>query len=148
MFSNDDALVTALKADEIDAIEEVPPTAIDTLKKAGFTCPDVPGVDQTDFIINSNPKKTNHRELLDPKVREAFDHAIDRDTDRATSSSSARRSRATSIIPPATGDWDNPDVKPMPFDLDKANQHPRRARLQEGLATGSGSPTGTRCRTR
>ena len=38
----------------------------------------MPGLDHTDFIINSNPKKTKHRELLDPKVKEAMDYAIDR----------------------------------------------------------------------
>ena len=49
-----------------------------TLRDAGFDVSDVPGLDQTDFIINSNPKKKSHRELLDLKVKEAFDHAIDR----------------------------------------------------------------------
>ena len=78
MFSNDDALVAALKAHEIDAIEEVPPTAIETLKKAGFTVTDVPGVDQTDFIFNSNPKKKSTASCSNRKVREAFDYAIDR----------------------------------------------------------------------
>ena len=78
MFSNDDALVAALKANEIDAIEDVPATAIKTLKNAGMNIVNVPGVDQTDFIFNSNPKKPKRRELLNPKVREAFDHAIDR----------------------------------------------------------------------
>ena len=79
MFSNDDAMVSALKAHEIDAIEAVPATAIKTLKNAGFTVTQVPGVDQTDFIINSNPKKKKNRELLNLKVKEAFAHAIDRD---------------------------------------------------------------------
>ena len=78
MFSNDDAMVTALKAHEIDAIEIVPATAIKTLRQSGFVVSDVPGLDQTDFIINSNPKKKQHRELLNLKVKEAFDHAIDR----------------------------------------------------------------------
>ena len=35
MFSNDDALISAMKSGEIDAIESVPPTGIETLKKAG-----------------------------------------------------------------------------------------------------------------
>ena len=77
-FSDDDAMVTALKAHNLDAIEIVPATAMKTLRDAGFEVSDVPGLDQTDFIINSNPKKKSHRELLDLKVKEAFDHAIDR----------------------------------------------------------------------
>src|SRR6478752_3509691 len=47
MFSNSDALVSALKAHEIDAIEDVPATAIKTLR-SGFNVRSVPGVDQTD----------------------------------------------------------------------------------------------------
>src|SRR5256886_1349449 len=78
MFGNDDAMVSALKAHEIDAIEAVPATAIKTLKSAGFTITQVPGVDQTDFIINSNPKKKKHRELLNLKLKEAFAHPVDR----------------------------------------------------------------------
>src|SRR5207253_355062 len=62
MFSNEDTLVSALKAHEIDAIESVPGTAIKTLKNS-FNIRTAPGVDQTDFIINSSPKKTSHREL-------------------------------------------------------------------------------------
>src|SRR5204863_5516796 len=77
MFSNEDTLVAALKAHEIDAIEFVPGTAIKTLR-ASFNIRSAPGVDQTDFIINSNPKKTAHRELLSLKVKEAMAHAVDR----------------------------------------------------------------------
>ena len=104
MFSNDDALVAALKAHEIDAIEEVPPTAIKTLKKAGFDVTDVPGIDQTDFIINSSPNKKSHPELQNLQVREAFDNAIDRKqivdvVFLGTAKPAARSSRAR----PATG---------------------------------------------
>jgi len=121
MFSNDDALVASLKAHEIDAIEAVPATAIKTLKDAGFTISDVPGVDQTDFIFNSNPKKPKHRELLDPRVRLAFDHAIDRaQIVRVVFLGTAKP--ASSIIPAATGAWSNPAIKPTSFDLAAANK--------------------------
>jgi peptide/nickel transport system substrate-binding protein len=121
MFSNDDALVAALKAHEIDAIEDVPPTAIKTLRNAGMTIKTVSGVSQTDFIFNSNPKKPKHRELLNPRLREAFDHAIDRQRIvRVVFLGTARP--AASIIPPATGSWYNPSVKPTSFDLARANR--------------------------
>lgn len=121
MFSNDDALVSALKAHDIDAIEAVPSTAIKTLHNSGFTISDVPGVDQTDFIINSNQKKPKHRELLSPVVREAFDHAIDRaQIVRVVFLGTAKP--AASIIPPATGGWYNPAVKPTSFNLALANK--------------------------
>jgi peptide/nickel transport system substrate-binding protein len=120
-FSNDDAMVSALKAHEVDAIEAVPATAIKTLKSAGFTVTQVPGVDQTDFIINSNPKKKKNRELLNLKLKEAFAHAIDRDQIiRVVFLGTARP--ADSIIPPATGDWHNPQLKAESFDLGLANK--------------------------
>jgi peptide/nickel transport system substrate-binding protein len=121
MFANDDAMISALKAHELDAINAVPATAIKTLKNAGFTISDVPGLDQTDFIFNSNPKKTKHRELLNLKLKEAFAHAIDREQIiRVVWLGAARH--ASSIIPAATGSWHNPDLKPESFDLKLANK--------------------------
>ncbi len=120
IFGNDDAMVSALKAHEIDAIEAVPATAIKTLKNAGFTITDVPGVDQTDFIINSNQKKTKNRELLNLKVKEAFAHAVDRaHIIRVVFLGRARP--ANSIVPQSTGAWHNPSLKPETFDLAQAN---------------------------
>jgi peptide/nickel transport system substrate-binding protein len=130
MFSNEDALVSALKAHEIDAIESVPGTAIKTLK-GSFNVRSVPGVDQTDFIINSNPKKTAHRELLNLKVKEAMAHAIDREQiDRVVFLGYA--TPASSIIPPATGAWHNPAVKPDSFNLKLANQILDQAGFKKG----------------
>jgi peptide/nickel transport system substrate-binding protein len=121
MFSNDDAMISALKAHELDAINVVPATGIKTLKDAGFTVSDVPGLDQTDFIINSNPNKANHRELLNPKVKEAFAHAVDRaQIIRVVFLGTAKS--AYTIVPATTGDWSNPNLKPEAFDLGLANK--------------------------
>jgi peptide/nickel transport system substrate-binding protein len=120
-FSNDDAMVTALKAHRLDALEVVPATAIKTLRSSGFAVSDVPGLDQTDFIINSNPKKKKHRELLNLKVKEAFDHAIDRKKiDSVTFLGAAQP--ANSIIPATTGSWHNPHLKTVSFDVKLANK--------------------------
>ena len=121
-----------MKSGEIDAIESVPPTAIDTLKKAGVIVVHVPGVTTNDFIFNANTKKTNHRELLNLKLREAFAHAIDRDKIIKVAWLGTAKP-ATSFIPPATGDWHNPNLKPETFDLAKANQ------LLDGLGYKKGS---------
>ena len=120
-YSNDDAMVEALKTGGLDAIEAVPATAIKTLRSSGFVVSKVPGLDQTDFIINSNPKKKHHRELLNLKVKEAFDHAIDRKKiDSVTWLGAARP--ANSIIPATTGSWHNPHLKTVSFNLKLANQ--------------------------
>jgi peptide/nickel transport system substrate-binding protein len=125
-----------MKSHEIDAIESVPPTAIATLKKAGIVVAQVPGVTENDFIFNSNPQKTSHRELLNPKLREAFAHAIDRNKIVHVVWLDTAKTGA-SIIPPATGTWHNPDVKPEAFDLALAN------RMLDGLGYKKGAD-GTR----
>ena len=130
MFSNEDALVSALKAHEIDAIEDVPGTAIKTLKKS-FNVRAVTGVSQTDFIINSNPKKKKHSELLNLKVKAAMAHAIDR-KQIVRVVFLGYGTPAGSIIPPATGGWYNPAVKPESFNLALANKILDRAGFKKG----------------
>ena len=130
-YSNDDAMVTALKANNLDAIEAVPATAMKTLRNAGFEVSDVPGLDQTDFIINSNPNKKQHRELLNLKVKEAMDHAIDRQRiDNVTFLGAARP--ANSIIPATTGAWHNPHLKTVSFNLALANKLLDQAGFKKG----------------
>jgi peptide/nickel transport system substrate-binding protein len=131
MFSNDDAMVSAMKSGEIDAIESVPPTAIKTLKSAGVIVDQVPGVTTNDFIINSSPQKKSHRELLNLKLREAFAHAIDRDRIVHVVWLDTAKPAAT-FIPPSTGDWHNPNLKPESFDLAEANRLLDQAGYKKG----------------
>jgi peptide/nickel transport system substrate-binding protein len=65
-------------------------------------------------------------------VREAFDHAIDRKQIIDVVFLGTAKP-AYSIIPPTTGDWSNPDLKPVSFDLGAANQ------LLDGLGYKKGS---------
>jgi peptide/nickel transport system substrate-binding protein len=123
LFSNDDALVAAMRAGEVDAgmgDPNLPPTDVRPLKRGGFRIIAKPSVAFNDLIINTNPKLTNHRELLNPNVRKAFEYA----TDRQTIDDVAYLGYATaaqSIVTPATGKWYNPAVKPLPYDIAKAN---------------------------
>jgi peptide/nickel transport system substrate-binding protein len=137
-YSNDDAMISALKNGELDGAESVPPTAVDTLKKAGVTVSAVPGLELRDFIINANPKKTTNRELLNPLVREAFDYAIDRQKIAKTAWLGTALPGG-SLVPPTTGNapgtslpWSDPSIKPTPFDLDHANELLDRAGLKKG----------------
>jgi peptide/nickel transport system substrate-binding protein len=123
LFANDDALVEAMRSGEIDAAignPNLPPTDIRPLRKSGSRIIAEPAVAFNDLIINTNPKKTSHRELLNPNVRKAFEYATDRATiDRIAYLGYARA--AQSIVPPATGKWYDPAVKPLPFSIAKAN---------------------------
>ncbi|MEA2506433.1 MAG: peptide/nickel transport system substrate-binding protein [Actinomycetota bacterium] len=137
-YSNDDAMISALKNGEIDAAESVPPTALNTLKSSGITVSSVPGLELRDFIINSNPKKPNNRELLNPLVKQAFDYAIDRKKIASTAWLGTAQP-GSSIIPPTTGDapgtsipWSDPKIQPPPFSLSKANQLLDQAGYKKG----------------
>ena len=121
-FSNDDAMITALKAHDLDAVESVPATTMKTLRKAGFVVQDVKGLDQTDFIINSNPKKKKHRELLNLKVKEAFDHAIDRKKIISVVYLGAAQLPSSIIPAPAGAGWHNTTLKTPTFDIALANK--------------------------
>lgn len=120
-FANDDAMVTALKTGQIDMTgESTPATAVATLKKAGLVVGTTPSVGFYDFIINTNPKKKQNPELLDPKVREAFEYAMDRDAMVKTAWLGYATPGST-IVAPASG-WHDASITARPFDLAKANQ--------------------------
>ena len=122
-FQTTDAEVTALKNGQLDGVEvPVPPTSVATLKADHFIVKSSPGVAFDDFIINSNPQQqASHRELLNPLLRQAFDHAIDRQAIVATSLLGHGHPGST-IIPPATGHWSDPAITPTPFSLATAGQ--------------------------
>jgi peptide/nickel transport system substrate-binding protein len=121
-FNTYDAEITALKSGQLDGVELVPPTSVAALKQAHFVVRESSGDYFDDLIINSNPQQeSSHRELLNPLLRQAFDDAIDRQAIVKTSLLGYAQP-GSSIIPPATGHWFNPALKPNPFDLVKANQ--------------------------
>jgi len=120
MFSDDDAMIEALKTHQLDAVELVPPTSVKTVDQAGFVVSHSAGIQTTYLSINSNPKKPAHRELLNPLVRQAFDLATDRaGIDKVAYLGYAEP--AGSVIAPATGLWHDPAIKPEPFDIAQAN---------------------------
>jgi peptide/nickel transport system substrate-binding protein len=121
-FGTYDAEITALKSGQLDGVEVVPPTSVADLKKAGFVVRESPGDYFDDFIINSNPQQdASHKELLNPLLRQAFDDAIDR-AQIVRTSLLGYGQQGSSIIPPATGHWNDAALKPATFSLTKANQ--------------------------
>jgi peptide/nickel transport system substrate-binding protein len=123
MYSNDDAMIQAAKHGDIDYIEggggTIPPTDVNTLKASGWQIETGPGMTENDFIFNSH--KPLHGELTDPKVREAFAHAMDRDhIDEVVWLNYAQP--AAAMIPPADGNWHDASLQPESFDTDMANQ--------------------------
>jgi peptide/nickel transport system substrate-binding protein len=120
-YSNVDALVNAIKNNEIDVALDVPPTTVKALK--GDSSIDVvsePGYDTILLGINSNPKRTTNPELQDPQVREAIALGLDRQqiSDTVTLGTGGIGS---SILPP-NQPYVDPSIQPPVYDLDKANQ--------------------------
>ncbi len=120
MFANGDAMVTALKTGQVDMIgESTQATSVDTLKKAGMVVDTGQNTGYYDFIINTNPKKTKNRELLNPEVRKAFEYAMDRQEMIKTAWLGFAKPGST-IVAPVTG-WQDPSIQALPYDLSKAN---------------------------
>jgi peptide/nickel transport system substrate-binding protein len=80
VYQNADAMLAALKGGQLDAVDTLPPTlAKQWQADSKFTVQIGQSTFTYDVPINSNPKKTAHRELLDPKVKDALNTAVDRD---------------------------------------------------------------------
>ena len=135
-FANDDAMVAALKNGEIDAVQGLPATAVDTVRAAGATVASAPGIGYDALAVNPNPNKTKNPELLDPKVRQALEYAVDRQ--RIVSVVHLGHAKAGStIVPPALEKWHDASINALPFDVAKANQLLDQGGYQRG-------PDGTR----
>lgn len=122
IFQNEDAMVSALKAGEIDHVDGLPANVVEDFEADDdYVVTRDPGFQVNNFIFNSNPKKPKNTELLDPKVREAFAHAIDRQ-EIADVAYVGNAEPVASIVAPVTGKWMNPNLKPEEFDTELANQ--------------------------
>ncbi|HSK17128.1 MAG TPA: ABC transporter substrate-binding protein [Gaiellaceae bacterium] len=121
-FENEDALLSAFGAGEIDFLEEVPPNAVGQLEAdEDVIVSKVESTQINNFIFNSNPEKPDNRELLEPRVREAFEYAIDRE-EIAEVVFGGNATPVASIVAPITGEWMNPNIQPLPYDPDEGNR--------------------------
>jgi peptide/nickel transport system substrate-binding protein len=142
-FASDDAMISALKNNEVDFIGEyTPPTAVTALTRAGFVVTTTPSLSMKTFIINTNSRKTTHRELLNPLVREAIEYATNRQQIIKTAWLGLA-SPGSTIIAPGDGNWHDANLRPVPFDLAKANQLLNQAGYKmgpNGLRIADGHP--------
>jgi peptide/nickel transport system substrate-binding protein len=121
-YSSPDALVQALKANEIDLALRLPPTSVKTIENAnGLSIKKGTGMAWADIGFNSNPKKPDKPEIRDPQFRLAFAAAIDREKLIETFLLGAG-TPGVSIIPPSDGRWFNKDLEAVPHDPAKANE--------------------------
>jgi peptide/nickel transport system substrate-binding protein len=123
-YTNSTSMIADLRAGTIDFVDQVPFDAANAVKQSGqFHVQVSPGSEVTNVTFNSNPAKPKNRELLNPKVKEALEYATDRKAIVATvfqgyafpwANLIGKQSESQGFV--------NPAVKPLPFDIAKANQ--------------------------
>jgi peptide/nickel transport system substrate-binding protein len=121
-YTNATTMIADLESGNLDFVDQVPFNAISSLKgNSRYTVYTDPSDEVTNITFNSNPLKAKNRELLDPKVREALEYA----TDRKTIAQIVYAGYAfpwANILSKESGSWLDPSIKPLPFDVAKANQ--------------------------
>lgn len=120
IFANSDAMVTALRTGQVDMIgESTPATTVPSLKEANLEVGTTASTGFYELIINTNPKKKNHPELLDPQVRKALEYAMNRD-EMVKTAWLGMATPGSTIVAPATG-WHDASIKALPFDVAQTN---------------------------
>jgi peptide/nickel transport system substrate-binding protein len=121
-FATEDAMVQALLAGEIDVIDSVPSTAIQTLQDAPNI--DVPVMNSTtidELIINSHENGTQPESLWDPAVRLAMAYAINKQQ-IVNVAYLGLADPLGPVVPASMGDWHNSDIQDIPFDVAEGNR--------------------------
>jgi peptide/nickel transport system substrate-binding protein len=141
-ISNNAARIAALLSGDVDIIENVPPTDLETIKsRGGFTISQglttrlthiqVDAVrDQSTWVTDNKGKPLDVNPLKDARVREAISLMIDRDL-LVNRIANGLGMPAGQVVPPGLGGYD-PDLTPDPYDPARAKQ----------LLTEAGYPNG------
>jgi peptide/nickel transport system substrate-binding protein len=121
-YATEDAMVEAMLAGEVDAIDWIPGTAIKTLQEAGnIEVPIIDGYGLDNLAINSHEDGTQPESLGDPVVRLALEYALDRQK-IIDVVYLGYASPGITPIAPALGDWHNSEIEAIPFDIDEGNR--------------------------
>ncbi len=121
-YTNADSMIADLQSGQISAVDQVPFTAVNAVKKAaGVKIDTYPGGEIVNITWNSNPYKLAHRELLDPKVKQALSMCVDVNQIKDVVFNGYAEPEG-SLLGSIAGDWRSPDVKPVEFNCDQANQ--------------------------
>lgn len=122
VYQNADAMLAALKGGQLDAADSMPPTlAKQWSSDPNFTLQVGDSSFTYDIPINSNQKKTNNRELLDPLVKNALDLAVDRTQIIETVLNGYGTPIAT-MLTPLSSPYNNTDIPVPPYDIAAANK--------------------------
>ncbi len=123
-YTNATSMAVDMEHGNLDFIDALPYSAADAVKgKQGITVNFGAGSEVTNLGFNSNPKKTKNRELLSPRLKEAFEYAIPRKQIIDVVFSGHAEPWANILSPASKAEgWLNPAVKPLPYSIAKANK--------------------------
>jgi peptide/nickel transport system substrate-binding protein len=121
-YTNSDSMIADLKSGQISAVDQVPYTAVNALKQSG-------GLDInsykygefTNITWNSNPRKPQNRELLDPQVKKAMSMCVDRQQIIDVIYDGQATPANQSVLGPFGIKWQSPDDQKLDFNCDQAN---------------------------
>jgi peptide/nickel transport system substrate-binding protein len=122
-YTNPTSMTADLERGNLDYVDALPYAAATALKgKPGIVVTTQVGDEVTNLGFNSNPRKPKNRELLDPRVKEAFEYATPRKQIVDVVFGGHATPWANIISPWSTASgWVNPAVKPLPYAPAKAN---------------------------
>jgi len=121
-YATEDAMVQALLAGEIDVVDIVPSTAIQTLQDAENV--EVPIMGSTtidEMIINSHEDGTQPESIWDENVRLAMAYGIDKQQ-IINVAYLGYADALGPVVPASMGAWHNSDIQDIPFDPAQGNQ--------------------------
>jgi peptide/nickel transport system substrate-binding protein len=123
-YTNPTSMIADLEAGNLDFVDQVPFSAAKSLKSNPSLDVQVGSSDEvTNITFNSNPLKTKNRELLNLKVKEAFEYATPRQQIVNVVFDGYAKPWANIISDQSvSAGWVDPSVKPLPYDPAKANQ--------------------------
>jgi peptide/nickel transport system substrate-binding protein len=125
-YTNADSMIADLQGGQLDWVDQVPFNAIDVLKKdANLVLDNVDGSETTNITWNSNPRKLQNRELLDPAVKQALSMCVDRQQIIEVvfnGYADLVESLVGHIASLNTPSMENPDLGPLQFDCAAGNQ--------------------------
>jgi peptide/nickel transport system substrate-binding protein len=120
-YTTPDPMLADLKAGKLDYVDQVPTNAVTDLKAdPNIVVTEKPGDETFNITWNSNPWKPKHRELLDPKVKQALSMTVDRQR-IINVVFNGHASLVESFVGHTAGAWENPNLGPLKYDIAAAN---------------------------
>jgi peptide/nickel transport system substrate-binding protein len=120
-YTNADSMIVDLKQGNLDWVDQVPFAAIKAVSKLpGVKLDTMTGAETTNITWNSNPRKPKHRELLDPRVKQALSMCVNRKQiiDVVFQGHATPVSSIVGHISPL----ENPNLPVLPYNCKEGNQ--------------------------